>query len=699
MFYSQTFLARKGPLGTVWFAAHLQHRLKKSHYTSTDISSTVDRIMFPEVPIALRMSGHLLLGVVRIYSKKVDYLFHDCNLALNLLRKAFDSINLNLPEDARKAPVQSITLPETFDLDALELNDEMNYEGAEDDHLKSLEEITLADQIPTGGEIYVAITFDEDIVMMDSSSLEVVPNSDVRLMEEDIPAPPLVKGFEEPGPSNQREALNGSLSDDRTPQNLQHDANFQDAGPSNQTETLDTRLSDDNIPQDIPEMEILRDAGHDFGLENLPPVLPDYGDNIVETNRSLNEIVNEKDILSPIMEENLMSGEKSLPFQQHSEPPTSAASEQGLEIHDTRVAFGDISPGLGIIRSTPPVQQPKARPRKRKQHFDKATVLNNKFMKKSLEDYSDLLRKKRDVPCSALGMWKLNNVRRKEQIFDQPSLTGLSMDICNIYKKDCIFTKPHLVLSEEDFPDPRVASSPASTTDHPPELRVAQSPAHTTEAVLEPVAQSPVPETDIDMEMERPRNVESQDGSNFLNEFAPTPARSMASTLRGDDFTHVTIETELLPTPDLAASTGTRRSELETPMTFLEERLGLENTALSDIPDLMNSAELDDLYFLEADNNTPTGSQATGIVDSLSVRTRAVAQYLKRHSPIDPISEDLSGDLSLNKILEGKTRKLCARMFFETLVLKSYGLVDVQQEEPYGDISLKLTPTLSKSQF
>lgn len=149
-----------------------------------------------------------------------------------------------------------------------------------------------------------------------------------------IPAPPLAKGFEEPGPSKQREALNGSLSDDRTPQNLQHDAN---------SETLDTRLSDDNIPQDIPEMEILRDAGHDFGLENLPPVLPDYGDNIVETNRSLNEIVNEKDILSPIMEENLMSGEKSLPFQQHSEPPTSAASEQGLEIHDTRVAFGEFN--------------------------------------------------------------------------------------------------------------------------------------------------------------------------------------------------------------------------------------------------------------------------------------------------------------------------------------------------------------------
>ena len=91
--------------------------------------SLLDQIMFPNVPIALRLSGHLLLGVVRIYSKKVDYLFLDCNHALNWLRRAFDSIDLNLPEDARTAPVQSITLPDTFDLDALDLDDEMYLEG------------------------------------------------------------------------------------------------------------------------------------------------------------------------------------------------------------------------------------------------------------------------------------------------------------------------------------------------------------------------------------------------------------------------------------------------------------------------------------------------------------------------------------------------------------------------------------------
>ncbi|GLT26463.1 hypothetical protein SLA2020_015250 [Shorea laevis] len=128
MFYSQTFLARKGPLGTVWCAAHhLQHRLKKSHYTSTDIPSTVERIMYPDIPIALRMSGHLLLGVVRIYSKKVDYLFHDCHIILVGLSKAFDAKKVDLPDNENQAPVHAITLPETFNLDALELDDDDTY--------------------------------------------------------------------------------------------------------------------------------------------------------------------------------------------------------------------------------------------------------------------------------------------------------------------------------------------------------------------------------------------------------------------------------------------------------------------------------------------------------------------------------------------------------------------------------------------
>lgn len=89
----------------------------------------LDRIMFPEVPIALRMSSHLLLGVVRIYKKKVDYLFQDCTVVLVGLNKAFTTIEVNLPENATTATFESITLPPTLSLDGFDMSDYLDPEG------------------------------------------------------------------------------------------------------------------------------------------------------------------------------------------------------------------------------------------------------------------------------------------------------------------------------------------------------------------------------------------------------------------------------------------------------------------------------------------------------------------------------------------------------------------------------------------
>ncbi|KAI3510769.1 hypothetical protein L1887_17906 [Cichorium endivia] len=123
MFYSHNLLARKGPLGTVWCAAHLQNKLKKSNYITVNIPSTVEQIMNPQVPIALRMSGHLLLGVVRIYSKKVEYLQHDYNVLRIDISKVYTNADINLPEDANQAKFDSITLPDRFDLDLMDIDD------------------------------------------------------------------------------------------------------------------------------------------------------------------------------------------------------------------------------------------------------------------------------------------------------------------------------------------------------------------------------------------------------------------------------------------------------------------------------------------------------------------------------------------------------------------------------------------------
>ncbi|XP_028774366.1 sister chromatid cohesion 1 protein 3 [Neltuma alba] len=696
MFYSHTFLARKGPLATVWIAAHLQHRLRKSHYTSTDIPSTVRRIMEPEVPIALRMSGHLLLGVVRIYSKKVDYLFQDCNAVLTGLSKAFASIQLTLPEDARKAPFHSITLPETFDLDAVILDgvdDEV-----EDIHMRSREDITLTDQIPGSMDYYIAITFDEDI--MDSSHTEVLPDSGARPMEEDIvPQSPLtnVGDVQVCDPINQRESPAAQHADSDLPHNIQDpesagDLGSQDAGPRNQTDVINSSPAADS-PQVLPEIEVLRDANNDLNLENPPPVVPDPGDN-TEPSRIFDQTMNDKDHISPMVDD-LDVGGLSVPSQQHSRLPTPDTSQGAPEI---QVSLGHASPNL-VLRSSPPVQQPQNRGRKRKQFFDTSTVLTNKFMKKALDNTGDLLRKRRFMPSSALDTWKLNNSRRKEQIFDHPLVSGLCKDLSDICQRDYISAKSHLVISEEDRMDDEIARTP-STSHSAEEPRAATPPATTGAQNMEierlrSIAATPppvIPTHDVETEV---INIEGGHGSPLRQgDMTPVSAQKLRSVsvspLRTNDVAGT------VQTPDLASSPRDHGSQMETPMTFLDEGT-FQNFGLSDAGHSMMSAE-EELNFLEADN-TPSSSQGSEGVNSLSVRTRAVARYLKNLSPISPIAEDPTEDLSLNKILEGKTRRISARMFFETLVLKSYDLVDVHQEEPYGDVSLKLTTALSKAEI
>jgi cohesin complex subunit SCC1 len=92
MFYSQIILAKKGPLAKVWLAAHWgDKKLGRPQIFACDITQSVDSIVHPQVPLALRVSGHLLLGVVRIYSRKVKYLMNDACEAMVKIKMAFAS--------------------------------------------------------------------------------------------------------------------------------------------------------------------------------------------------------------------------------------------------------------------------------------------------------------------------------------------------------------------------------------------------------------------------------------------------------------------------------------------------------------------------------------------------------------------------------------------------------------------------------
>eukprot|EP01102_Stenamoeba_stenopodia_P022749 TRINITY_DN9600_c0_g1_i1.p1 TRINITY_DN9600_c0_g1~~TRINITY_DN9600_c0_g1_i1.p1 ORF type:complete len:490 (+),score=91.98 TRINITY_DN9600_c0_g1_i1:97-1566(+) len=123
MFYAPNYFVGKGPMGRIWLAAHWDKKLTKQIIAEINILISIDQVFNnPELPpLALRLSGHLLVGITRIYSRKVKYLLADCSEALSKIKMAFrQSTQVDLPvEDARASlKVINIRLPETIgDLD------------------------------------------------------------------------------------------------------------------------------------------------------------------------------------------------------------------------------------------------------------------------------------------------------------------------------------------------------------------------------------------------------------------------------------------------------------------------------------------------------------------------------------------------------------------------------------------------------
>ncbi|NXR68032.1 RD21L protein, partial [Rhadina sibilatrix] len=207
MFYVNLLINKRGPLAKIWLAAHWEKKLTKAHIFECNLEATVQKILSPKFAIALRTSGHLLLGVVRIYHRKAKYLLADCSEALTKMKTAFRPGLLDLPEENFEAAYQSITLPEEFHDFEAPLPDVKAIDVAEHFTLNQsrAEEITLAEDYESsillydrnfgeGNEEADALrrqSFFEGSVLTSSNSLVADPNSastsgDKSVLHEDV---------------------------------------------------------------------------------------------------------------------------------------------------------------------------------------------------------------------------------------------------------------------------------------------------------------------------------------------------------------------------------------------------------------------------------------------------------------------------------------------------------------------------------
>jgi len=124
MFLPEDLLFKSGQLARVWLAANQHKKLTKAQVLQDKIDEDIQVIIRPEGaaggPLALRLNGQLLLGVVRIYHRKAHYLHDDCNDALWKIKMAFRPGNIDAPAQTHVANPTSLTLPDMItDLDLL----------------------------------------------------------------------------------------------------------------------------------------------------------------------------------------------------------------------------------------------------------------------------------------------------------------------------------------------------------------------------------------------------------------------------------------------------------------------------------------------------------------------------------------------------------------------------------------------------
>ncbi|XP_018416356.1 PREDICTED: double-strand-break repair protein rad21 homolog [Nanorana parkeri] len=377
MFYAHFVLSKRGPLAKIWLAAHWDKKLTKAHVFECNLESSVESIISPKVKMALRTSGHLLLGVVRIYHRKAKYLLADCNEAFIKIKMAFRPGVVDLPEENREAAYNAITLPEEFhdfdqplpDLDDIDVAQQFSLNQSR------VEEITMREEV---GNINILqdndfgdFGMDDREMMREGSAFEddmLVSTSATNLLLEP-----------EQNPSQLNEKSNHLEYDDQY-----KDDNF---GDGNDGGILDDKLISDggggifDDPPTLPEEGVAM------------PVLPAHDDDLDD-------------------DDNVSLGGADSPDSVDPVEPLPTMTDQTTLVPNEEEAFA-----LEPIDIT--VKETKAK-RKRKLIVDSVKELDSKTIRAQLSDYSDIVTTL-DLapPTKKLMMWK--ETGGVEKLFSLPA--------------------------------------------------------------------------------------------------------------------------------------------------------------------------------------------------------------------------------------------------------------------------------------
>ncbi|KAJ8566916.1 hypothetical protein K7X08_019124 [Anisodus acutangulus] len=710
MFYSQLLLSKKGPLGTIWIAAHCHKRLNKEQIQQTNITSSVDKILLDEAPVVTyRILGHLLLGLVRIYSKKVEYLFHDC---YNVLVKLVDFATRKRPTsklsalriEGMRAPAPSITRPKRFELDSFDL-EVLEDQDPNSGHVASHEEIMLSDareNEQTGFglsrklESMLSSYTSVNKHRCNASAKNVILWYSIRsphLMDKDFDVRPSLGSGHVAAMWDLNETrfsleerfepmtfgdIEIQITSDKTADHLSDDEKMKESNAGNLVNEEHLYENKSSLEEHAEPM-IIADAETETNIDQRSEKIhqpiellkhPDVGVNVDnEGSAGLGE--------SFLVEKHFGLEKKKASSSRNGKNRTKDDRSVSLCIDVTPEIkrSGSTSPDFISVR-TPATKERTRISRKRKCIFDESIVIPNEVFKRWIGDANDLVCKRRKAPHSNYLAWKVH------KISSLPQSVGLSIDIISAICK---------IKSTRDGP---------AETDVVPlhdKLRSGeQIPIAPATSLHEDIPIAPATSLHEDIPIAPAtslhEDIPESPGTLRCGEQIPIPpvasfhvgVPEYPNTLR-----HAGEQTPIAPATPVTGSSSLRFHDTGgTSRSHIEPASSTESTEIGARP----SEDIEfEMNLMDEEINSFEGDTSGKCKTVLKVARFLLESFLARKG-----KEEVEA-VNLSLLLKGKTKRDSARVFYEILVLKSGGGIDARQDDAYSDILLQELPRLKQT--
>ncbi|XP_014865288.1 PREDICTED: double-strand-break repair protein rad21 homolog [Poecilia mexicana] len=633
MFYAHFVLSKRGPLAKIWLAAHWDKKLTKAHVFECNLESSVESIISPKVKMALRTSGHLLLGVVRIYHRKAKYLLADCNEAFIKIKMAFRPGVVDLPEENREAAYNAITLPEEFhdfdqplpDLDDIDVAQQFNLNQSR------VEEITMREEVGNltllQDNDFADFGMDDREMMREESAFEVdiMGSSASNLL------------LEAEGGANQ-------MADKSN--HLEYDEQYKDDFGDNPMESNDGGMLVDKLLSN-------EDGG---GIFDDPPAISEG----VMMPQDHGEDEDDFDALS--------AGAPDSPDSGPTEPAPAMTDqqEQTALAHNEEETFA-----LEPIDIT--VKETKAK-RKRKLIVDSVKELDSKTIRAQLSDYSDIVTTL-DLapPTKKLMMWK--ETGGVEKLFSLPAQPLWNARLLKM------FTRCLTPLVPDELRKRRKGGEADSLDEFLKDLENPEVPREEAAAAHQ---QRDIMDQTI-MEEANALQTSAVEGSRTtLDEAAMPPPSSQRGLKRKSQDSDPALPTGNLDEqqqqgPDTAASQQLEGAAVNLP---LEDAAAVANISqLIELDLLADKDKKKNDDDSEEEEEEAQGGEQDQEERRWNKRTQQMLHGLQR-----VMAKTGAQSVSLLDLCRNNNRKQAAAKFYSFLVLKKQQAVELVQEEPYSDI-------------